>query len=223
MTRRAPIIWAMATLPTLALAAVAVAAGVPTPFPGDALLPGETASTSITVAATGRAASTHLVAAQVQQTCVAAVAANCPSRPGDVSKVLHLTVSGPSGVLWHGTLADLQDGVTLPHSNLPPGHARTFGLDLTLPASAGNSFQDLGFSATLTWTAETASGQPAGPPEARSIGTKVLGEKASRDSSDEDSSLPFSGFDLVLPLLLAGAAIAAGTTALAATRRRLRR
>jgi hypothetical protein len=212
----------LATLPAIALAGVAIAAGAPTPFPGDPLLPGDTASMAFTVAATGRAASTHLVATHVHQSCDARVVATCPMHPGDVAQELQLSVSGPGGVLWRGSLADLEDGVTLPHSDLPPGHARTFGLDLTLPASANNSFQDQGFSATLTWTAEGAAGQPAGPTSGRTVGTGVLGEKVSRagDTSNTDDSLPFSGADLVLPLLLAGAAIGVGSASVAAARRR---
>lgn len=206
----------------LAVSGVAVAAK-PAPFPGGALLPGDTVSTTFTVAATGRAASTQLLATHVQQSCVAPDEVDCPSAPGDLAQELQLSVSTADGQLWRGTLADLEDGVTLPRSNLPPGHARTFGLELSLPASADNSFQYLGFSAKLTWTPEGPPGRPAGPSGGRSIGTAVLGEKISHGGEPHDTSLPFTGFDVALTLLVAMAAIAAGSTTLAAARRRLRR
>ena len=198
----------------------------PTPFPGDGLLPGDTASTSITVAATGRAHDVEVQATQVRQRCADP---NCPAHPGTLADMLVISLRDASGDGWTGTLADLAAGITLPHSSLPPGHARRYGLSLTLPASVDDSVEGLAFSANVALTARDANGQAVGSSAGRTLGTGVLGEKLTRASGATrngvaqgyaDDSLPFTGYDAVLALLVAGALIAAGVSSVTAARSR---
>jgi len=224
MTKRLRVLLGSVAVLGFSVTPAALADVRPTPFPGDGLLPGDTASTSITVAAMGRADNVEVQATRVQQRCAAA---SCPAHPGTLADMLVISLRDASGNAWTGTLADLAAGVTLPHSSLPPGHARTYGLSLTLPASGDNSIEGLAFSANLALTARDANGHAVGSSADQTLGTGVLGEKVTRGSGatrngvaqgTADDSLPFTGYDAILALLVAVALISAGVSSVMAAR-----
>jgi hypothetical protein len=199
----------------------------PSIFTTGALLPGDRARGSLTIAASPVAVSGQLRARDVSQSC-----AN-PHCVADASQLVRLTVRSPNGDRWSGNLSDLERGINLPGGTIPERQARRYSLSMTLPSTTGNAAENQQFSALLTWTVQDASGRQVGSGGSAPIGSGVEGEHEQRTRGGRenqttsvaapDADLPFTGFDAVLALTAAAVLLGAGLTLLAASRMQQRR
>lgn len=186
-------------------------------LPSVPLLPGESHTGELTIAAPPVSAVPYLRVRHVQQRCSAACqTSGAPS----LADVLTLTATDGGAASWRGSLSDLVHGVTLPGGPLERGHTRRYAITLSLPAQTGNAYQGLAVSADLEWGARAAAGTPAVKP-----GVGVLGESVRRGAApqgQQSDGLPFTGFDAALSLV-AGLALLGLGTVVVALARRLRR
>jgi hypothetical protein len=120
------------------------------------------------------------------------------------------------GHAWHGTLAQAQGRIALPGGDVKAGQHRTYVVTLSLPTTAGNSYEGLVVRDPVSWGGKDDTG--------------VLGEGISRGGGNggqgttgsQGDSLPFTGFNVVVDVGVALSLIAAGTMLVTATRRRRR-
>jgi hypothetical protein len=174
---------------------------------GSGLLPGQHHTATITVAAARVPVTAYLQVIDLRQQCADDP---CGSASNDLADELVVTARDADGATWTMPLQQLTQRRGLPGEELAAGHRESYQLTLSLPASAGNAYQDLEVSARLRW------GGRATPD------SSVLGEHETRGDgpSPSNASLPFTGFDAVADVVAALALIGAGCIALLSTRRR---
>jgi hypothetical protein len=156
-------------------------------FPAVRLLPGESVHGSVTVPGAQVPARPYLQIDHVRTSC-----ATCATEPPPLADILTLSFTAPTGETWTGTITQLEHRVDLPGGLMSKGNDRTYALVLSLPARAGNAYQDLAISGVLTWGGTDASG------ETRSL----LGEHLTRPSvvGSGDNTLAVTGLDARLAL-----------------------
>jgi hypothetical protein len=213
------------------------------------LLPGQSAHATITLPAAQVVTKPYLQIADFQQGCARA---NCTAARPRLARVLLLTVTDSDDVSWTSRFARLVHRRDLPGGTIAAGQDRTYQLTLSLPASAGNGYESLGFSASLRLGGTDGStsrttitlGKP-GPPGAAGASTArravTPGAKAlltlgrpgpSRGDRPApipvagpsiDDSVPFTGFDAFAAIVFAAEILGFSTLLAAAARRRRRR
>jgi hypothetical protein len=183
-----------------AIAAANRANGTPRPLFGtQLLLPGESVHTQITVKAAQVPVRPYLDLSEVRQHCNVA---DCTSSPPVLAQMLELKATDHSGQVWQGSLAAVQHRVELPGGTIPAGGRRSYALTMSLPARAGNNYEGLAVSGAVSWGGMDAS---------RHVVTR---------SGPGKSALPFTGFDAVTMLAVAGCLLAVGSAIVAAAKRR---
>jgi hypothetical protein len=168
-------------------------------FGNQLLLPGKSIHANITIRGARAPIRPFLQVSSVRQRCAAG---SCTGAPIALAASLDLSAADGAGHIWTGTFADAQRRITLPGGTIGAGGRRTYHLTVSLPAGTSNSYQGIRFRAGLHWGGLDASGAAI---------------SASRPSN---STLPFTGFDAVTAVALAGLLLGVGATLLETARRR---
>jgi hypothetical protein len=185
-----------------ALGAVEHSAGKPRGlFAGQALLPGKSVHADITVKGARVPIRPYLEISALHQRCEGPT---CAAGAPILAQALQLSASDSAGQTWTETVATTQKRVTLPGGTLAAGHGRTYQLTLALPAHAGNNYEGLSVSGTFSWG-----------------GTDAAGHNVS--SASDGNRLPFTGFNAIELLVLAGILVGTGIGLVATTKRRRQR
>lgn len=182
-------------------------------FPSQPVLPGESRTGQLIIAAPSVDATPYLRAIHLHQRCGAVA---CPASLPSLADAMVLTATGPGGATWHGSMASLAGGVALPGGMLVRGHTRRYTLTLSLPAGTANAYQGLVVSGKIEWGSEDAAGNPVNKP-----GVGVLGESVRRGPVDQaqPDGLPFTGFDAALSLVAGLALVGVGSVVIGLARR----
>jgi hypothetical protein len=170
-------------------------------FAGQVLLPGKTVHANITVKGARVPVRPYLEISKLHQRCDGST---CTSSAPVLAQLLQLSASDGVGQTWTATIAGAERRVTLPGGTIAPSHRRTYQLTMTMPARAGNSYEGLSVSGQFTWGGTDAAGH-------------------SVTSTSDDHQLPFTGFNALELLALAGCLVVAGTGLLATAKRRRQR
>ena len=185
-------------------------------FPSIQLMPGQHVAGQFVVSPGSESFVPWLRVDNVNQGCV--THAECPSLPSPLSSELRVLVSAPDGSTLQTTITDLVAGKALPGGQLRPGDsARHYRAVLSMPVDLDDAYQDR----TISF------GTQFGPRIAVLAHHGRRGQSSSGDGnksgdvgvSNQGSSLPFTGADVVMELAAALSAIAIGALLVGAVRR----